>query len=171
MRSSIPATPVRAADSGANFACTSRRTCAFWLLRAIQPRSAAAAGAAAAGACGAGWACPQAKSRAGTRSRRIPLLLLLRWLGARRRRFRAGLLPHQHDDVGGVLPELGRGADRGADADQLRVSDDPGLLGELERVGLHAAELVDGGKGLVERRLDLGHLLLRHLALRLRHLC
>src|SRR3989454_12441969 len=183
IRSSIPETPVLAASSGAKRACTSRSSCAFWSLRAIQSPPETGRGA------GGGAACEQAKRSAAIasgvrmgravyapepaaqRARRVPpLLLLLPDRLACGRRLRRVFLAHQDHDVGGVLPELRRAADADAHADELRGSDDPRLLRELERVGLHAPELVDGGERFVERRFDLRDLLPRHPALVLRHL-
>src|SRR2546430_11800135 len=191
IRSSIPETPVLAASSGAKRACTSRSSCAFWSLRAIQSPPETGRGA------GGGAACEQAKRSAaiasGVRMGRAVyapkppaqpcrramlqrrsfgrnLLFLLDRLPRRGRGLRRGLLAHEDTDVRGVLPELRRAADTDPHADELRVSDDPGLFGELQRVGLQAAQLVDGREGLVERCLDLGDLLPRHLALLLRHL-
>ena len=53
IRSSRPVMPCRAANSGENWAWTWRRSCAFWLLRSIQPRSAVlAAETGGGGGCG-----------------------------------------------------------------------------------------------------------------------
>src|SRR5438876_5063498 len=189
IRSSIPATPVLAASSGANRACTSRSSCAFWSLRAIQSPPETGRGA------GGGAACEQEKrSAASARGMRMGravyapeppaqrcrrampqrrsfgrnLLFLLDRLARRGRTLRTRLLAHQDHDVRGVLPELRRAADTDPHADELRVSDDPGLFGELQRVGLEPAQLVDRRERLVERCLDLGYLLPRHIALLLR---
>src|SRR5512140_3697018 len=199
MRSSMPPTPVRAANSGAYCAWTSRRIWAFWLLRAIHSRLEAAARR------GAGAACEQAKRRAATATRRwgrmwprslaatVPEandvraapgasreparrcgsgLLLLRLLrgGLLRGGFGFVLLAHEDDDVGGVLAEVGRDAHRGADTHQLRVPDHAGLLREFHRVGFDSTDLVHLGEPLVERRLDLADLRARHLAFVLGHL-
>src|SRR5207245_5249126 len=58
IRSSIPETPVLAASSGAKRACTSRSSCAFWSLCAIQSPPETGRGA------GGGAACEQAKRSA-----------------------------------------------------------------------------------------------------------
>src|SRR5256712_7062266 len=130
IRSSIPETPVLAASSGAKRACTSRSTCAFWSLRAIQSPPETGRGA------GGGAACEQAKRSAAIasgvrmgravyapepaaqRARRVPPLLLLLpdRLPRRGRRLRRVLLANQDHDVRGVLPELRRAADADAHA-------------------------------------------------------
>src|SRR6267143_2510620 len=192
MRSSMPATPVRAASSGANFACTSRSSCAFWLLLGIQSRDAG---------CGAGAAWEQAKRRVAEAARwkrmggavyppehlkqpsreagagampERPLvagfLPLLDRLPVGGGRLRGRPLSQQDHDVRRVLPELRRGAHAHADADDLGIADDRRLFRELERVRLHAAELVHRRERLVERRFDFGDALLGNLAALLGHL-
>src|SRR5882672_324305 len=143
MRSSMPATPVRAASSGANCACTSMRSCAFWLLLGIQSRDPG---------YGAGAAWAQAKRRVAEAAKwmRMPALLLLLYrLPGRGGRLCGGPLPHQDHDVGRVLAELRRAAHANADPDGLCIADDCRLFRELERVRLQAADLVHSRERLV----------------------
>src|SRR5712664_1327968 len=146
MRSSMPATPVRAASSGANFACTSRSSCAFWLLLGIQSRDAGCGAGAAweqakrRGAEAAKWMRmggavyppgnlkqPSAEAGAGPIPERPPVarfLSLFDRLPVRGWRLRGRPLPQQDHDVRRVLPELRRSPHADADADGLRVADD-----------------------------------------------